>query len=207
MIRKSLIILSLLALHGAALHAQEVKQDATQTQATEPSRLQRYVLGAKEVLTASKSGLENIFDEGFALLGVKYRLGGNSPEDGGIDCSGLVRKVFGDALGMNLPRTAAEMAKVGDRINKEELKPGDLVFFNTMRRAFSHVGIYLGEDKFLHSPSKGGVVRVERMDNSYWTKRFNGGRRLISEAQAAEASAVAEPPVPASDPQKRSATR
>lgn len=133
---------------------------------------------------AEQAGVAGLIDKGFGFLGIKYRLGGTGPETGGFDCSGLVRKVFGDALGLNLPRTAAEMAKLGDKVGAQELKPGDLVFFNTMRRAFSHVGIYVGDNKFLHSPSRGGVVRVEEIDSSYWMKRFNGARRLVPEAQA-----------------------
>ncbi len=126
-----------------------------------------------------------LIDKGFGFLGIKYRLGGTGPEVGGFDCSGLVRKVFGDALGLNLPRTASEMARLGDKIGTKDLKPGDLVFFNTMRRTFSHVGIYVGDNKFLHSPSAGGVVRVETLDSAYWMKRFNGARRLVPDAQAA----------------------
>ena len=133
-----------------------------------------------------------LLDKGFAFLGVRYRMGGNGPDAGGFDCSGLVRKVFGDALGLNLPRTAAEMAQMGEKVASSDLKPGDLVFFNTMRRTFSHVGIYLGDNKFLHSPSKGSAVRVEDMTEAYWTKRFTGGRRLISEAQAAGADMAAQ---------------
>jgi cell wall-associated NlpC family hydrolase len=82
-------------------------------------------------------------------------------------------------MGLSLPRTAGEMAKVGDKVSKQGLIPGDLVFFNTMNRAFSHVGIYLGNSRFLHSPAAGGVVRIESMDVNYWRKRFNGGRRVV----------------------------
>lgn len=112
-----------------------------------------------------------------ALVGIRYTLGGNSPEHG-MDCSGLVQYVFKDAWGTLLPRTAVEISRVGERIDARELRPGDLVFYNTLKRAFSHVGIYLGDNKFIHSPSPGGEVRVERMDVAYWTKRFNGARRI-----------------------------
>lgn len=142
----------------------------------------------------SAGKVSTLLDKGFAFLGVRYRMGGNGPDAGGFDCSGLVRKVFGDALGLNLPRTASEMAQMGEKVASSELKPGDLVFFNTMRRTFSHVGIYLGDNKFLHSPSKGSAVRVEDMTEAYWTKRFTGGRRLISEAQAAGADMAAPQP-------------
>lgn len=121
--------------------------------------------------------------EALSHLGISYRWGGESRETG-LDCSGLVRNVFRNAIGLDLPRTAAEMATVGDRIKRNELQPGDLVFFNTMRRTFSHVGIYLGDGKFVHAPSSGGRVRVESMNVSYWSKRFNGGRRLLDEGLA-----------------------
>ncbi|PAS96649.1 MAG: glycoside hydrolase [Candidatus Dactylopiibacterium carminicum] len=145
---------------------------------------------------ADQGSVGQLLDKGFAYLGIKYLFGGDSPERGGFDCSGLVRKVFGDALGLNLPRTAAEMAKMGDKVGAKDLQPGDLVFFNTMRRAFSHVGIYVGDNKFLHAPSQGSVVRVEEMNGSYWVKRFNGARRLVSEAQAAEAPSGAPAGLP-----------
>ncbi|MBS1210530.1 MAG: putative lipoprotein precursor [Proteobacteria bacterium] len=140
---------------------------------------------APQPAMSAQDKISTLIDKGFGFLGVRYRMGGNGPDAGGFDCSGLVRKVFGDALGLNLPRTAAEMARLGDKVGTQDLKPGDLVFFNTMRRTFSHVGIYLGDNKFLHSPARGSAVRVEDMDQSYWMKRFNGGRRLVSEAQAA----------------------
>jgi hypothetical protein len=141
---------------------------------------------------ASTGRIGALIDKGFGYLGVRYRFGGNGPAAGGFDCSGLVRKVFSDALGLNLPRTASEMAQLGDKVGTQDLKPGDLVFFNTMRRAFSHVGIYLGDNKFLHSPARGSAVRIEAMDQTYWVKRFSGGRRLISEAQA---SPLTPPPL------------
>lgn len=114
-----------------------------------------------------------------SLLGVHYRFGGNSPESG-LDCSGLVRYVFREATGLVLPRRAEEMSRVGAHVNEEELRPGDLVFFNTLRRAFSHVGIYIGEGRFVHAPSTGKEVSVEEIDQRYWQHRFNGGRRLLA---------------------------
>ena len=112
------------------------------------------------------------------FLGVPYRLGGNSAEQG-FDCSGFTRHVFENSLGLVLPRRADQQARHGGllSVKREELKPGDLVFFNTMRRAFSHVGIYVGEGKFIHAPRTGGEVRVEDMRQAYWSKRFNGARR------------------------------
>lgn len=117
------------------------------------------------------------------FLGVPYRRGGNTAETG-FDCSGFVRSVYENTLGMVLPRRAAEQAQSTSKINADELRPGDLVFFNTMRRAFSHVGIYVGDGKFIHSPRAGGKVRVEDMRESYWAKRFNGARRVDVDSTA-----------------------
>lgn len=111
------------------------------------------------------------------FLGVPYRYGGISPETG-FDCSGLVRAVFEESVGKVLPRRASEQAAATEIIEREDLKPGDLVFFNTMKRAFSHVGIYVGEGKFIHAPRAGGKVRVEDMRGRYWQTRFNGARRV-----------------------------
>lgn len=115
------------------------------------------------------------------FLGVPYRYGGNSAETG-FDCSGFVRAVYEQSLGKILPRRADEQAAATRVIDRQELKPGDLVFFNTMRRAFSHVGIYVGDGKFIHAPRKGSEVRVEDMRVSYWRTRFNGARRVLDNA-------------------------
>ncbi len=119
--------------------------------------------------------------EAMSLVGIHYKLGGTSPENG-LDCSGLVRYVFREANGTELPRTSSEISRVGEKIDKKDLQPGDLVFFNTLKRAFSHVGIYLGDNQFIHAPSSGGAVRVDSMDLAYWKARFNGARR-IADAQ------------------------
>jgi cell wall-associated NlpC family hydrolase len=113
------------------------------------------------------------------FIGVRYRRGGNSAESG-FDCSGFTRYVFENSIGLVLPRRANEQAQAPGlfKIGKDELKPGDLVFFNTLRHAFSHVGIYVGDGKFIHSPRAGGEVRVEDMRVEYWAKRFNGARRV-----------------------------
>jgi len=111
------------------------------------------------------------------FLGVPYRLGGTDAENG-LDCSGLVRAVYEQSVGKLLPRRAADQAEATLVIERAELKPGDLVFFNTMRRAFSHVGIYIGEGRFIHAPRSGSTVRIEDMRTAYWAKRFNGARRV-----------------------------
>ena len=138
-----------------------------QRAAEEPSFFERYTTGAQDLIL-----------KGLELVGINYRRGGTNPESG-LDCSGFVQLVFKDALGKLLPRTAREQSQVGDEISRNELKPGDLVFFNTMRRAFSHVGIYLGDNHFVHAPRTGAEIRVEDMNQSYWTKRYNGARRIL----------------------------
>ncbi len=129
------------------------------------------------------------------FLGVRYKRGGNDA-DAGFDCSGFTRQVFETSLGLVLPRRADEQAKAAGlvKIKKDELQPGDLVFFNTLRRTFSHVGIYIGEGKFIHAPKPGGEVRVENMNFAYWAKRFTGARR--ADAAAEQAAANAQLPAP-----------
>ena len=143
---------------------------------------------------------QDVILQGLKLVGVRYRFGGNdeikrsvsafllnrssdrfggNDEINGLDCSGFVRLVFKNSIGASLPRTAREMSEVGEQVDASQLKPGDLVFFNTMRRTFSHVGIYLGDNHFLHAPRTGAEVRVENMDNSYWMARYNGARRIL----------------------------
>ena len=132
------------------------------------------------------------------FLGVPYRRGGNSAETG-FDCSGFVRAMYEQTLGLLLPRRANEQAAATEKIDKRDLQPGDLVFFNTMKRAFSHVGIYIGDNKFIHSPKPGAHVRVEDMGVSYWAKRFDGARRVVEEP-APDVTAAAPTPVEAKLP-------
>jgi len=119
-------------------------------------------------------------------LGVPYRRGGNSAETG-FDCSGFVKAMYEQTLGLVLPRRANEQAAATQKIDKQDLQPGDLVFFNTLRRTFSHVGIYIGDNKFIHSPKPGAQVRVEDMGVPYWSKRFDGARRVVEAAPQAAA--------------------
>lgn len=144
-------------------------------------------------VTTTADSISSMIDTTLSYLGVRYRWGGNGPSAGGFDCSGLIKKVFGDSLGMNLPRTAAQIARLGEKIDRQNLQPGDLVFFNTLHRTFSHVGIYLGENKFVHAPTTGSTVRIDNITESYWNKRFTGGRRLLLPDAEAE---VAPPLAP-----------
>ncbi len=113
------------------------------------------------------------------LLGVPYRYGGNTPSDG-MDCSGFVRYVFYHSAGVNLPRTTKEISRYGKIVDKQNLKAGDLVFFNT-RGSLSHLGIYLGDNSFIHAPSRGARIRIERLNNNYWHDKYDSAKRLIAE--------------------------
>ena len=130
---------------------------------------------AKSIETQSADPIE----QAYQVLGTPYRYGGKSPATG-FDCSGLVTHVFEQSLGIALPHNASAQSKLGTRVRLTELEPGDLVFYNTRRRPYSHVGIYVGDDKFIHAPKPGSAVRVESMKTAYWVKRYNGGRRLQS---------------------------
>ncbi len=128
------------------------------------------------------------------FLGVPYRRGGNHAETG-FDCSGFVRAMFEQSVGLVLPRRAIEQAAATEVIDRQDLQPGDLVFYNTMRQKFSHVGIYVGDGKFIHSPKPGQRVRVEDMRQAYWERRFNGARRVPVDA-ASTATSTAPMPRP-----------
>lgn len=119
-----------------------------------------------------------------SLVGSPYRLGGSSPETG-LDCSGLVGHVFRQVAGIALPRDSRALSEAGAPLAPGELQPGDLVFFNTSNRAFSHVGIYLGDDRFVHaSSSRTGVVMVSNLSERYWRTRFDGARRVAAAADS-----------------------
>ena len=120
---------------------------------------------------------QEIVDRALAAAGVSYQRGGQSPE-AGFDCSGLVVHVYREAFGIALPHNAKAQSEAGRSIRASELEPGDLVFYNTRNRPFSHVGIYLGEGRFIHAPKPGAAVRVERMAVVYWSKRYEGARRI-----------------------------
>ncbi len=145
-----------------------------------PSRINRSSLpessdtASATVLTPAQ--VELVFHS-ITLLGVPYRNGGTSPNNG-FDCSGLVRYVFSKAVGLNLPHNSEELGRLGESLAVEQLQAGDLVFYNTQGKTNSHVGIYLGEGRFIHAPSERGVVRIENMTLPYWTKRYDGARRL-----------------------------
>jgi cell wall-associated NlpC family hydrolase len=125
------------------------------------------------------AGLEEISIQAMALVGTPYRYGGNTP-DAGFDCSGLVRYVVNRSASVSLPRTTAEMGTRGNPLQRSEIAAGDLVFFNTTGHPHSHVGIYVGQNRFVHAPSSGGTVRLEDMTKSYWARRYTGARRVVA---------------------------
>jgi cell wall-associated NlpC family hydrolase len=129
------------------------------------------------------------------FMGVPYRRGGNSAETG-FDCSGFVKAMYEQTVGLILPRRAEQQAASTQKIDRSDLQPGDLVFFNTMRRAFSHVGIYVGEGKFIHSPKPGAEVRVEDMGVAYWRSRFDGARRVDAPTPEPVSDLLANPSFP-----------
>jgi cell wall-associated NlpC family hydrolase len=124
---------------------------------------------------------DEVVERALATLGVAYRRGGASP-GAGFDCSGLVVHVYREALGLSLPHNARAQSGAGRAVDRHHLEPGDLVFYNTRARPFSHVGIYLGDDRFIHAPKPGATVRVERMSSTYWSKRYEGARRITAAA-------------------------
>jgi cell wall-associated NlpC family hydrolase len=138
--------------------------------------------GAPDYGAASRADYDaerarDVVRRALGYVGTPYRYGGNSAATG-FDCSGLVWRVYRQATGITLPRDTDGISRTGIAIASRELQPGDLVFFNTMRRPYSHVGIFLGRDRFVHAPSSGGTVSVARLSNRYWRQRFNGGRRI-----------------------------
>lgn len=179
--RIAVMLLSLLALQAQATPADE---DMPPAVPVTPGLIAQWSgsLSSQWFLARQSVGEKatDMLTQAMGLLGVPYRRGGSS-EETGFDCSGFVRHLYEKSFGRLLPRRADEQAKATETIDRTELKPGDLVFFNTMKRAFSHVGIYVGDGKFIHAPRAGKAIRVDDMRSAYWQKRFNGARRVSSE--------------------------
>lgn len=134
---------------------------------------------AKPLSKKSQDAIANMLMQSVSLMGIAYKWGGNTPTTG-LDCSGFVRYVYQNSLGINLPRTAAEQAKVGKRISIDNLEPGDLIFFNTKRGSNTHVGIYIGDNKFIQSPRTGENIQISDLSGN-WRKNFNGAKRIVQE--------------------------
>ena len=189
---RPLIVVAMVLVHATSAQGAQRHADLTLAEGARASLAEaadRMLQGTREI------GLFAL-----SLVGIDYRYGGESP-DRGLDCSGLIRYVFQHVTGVTLPRTAQELSRIGKDIRAADLEPGDLVFFNTRRFAFSHVGIYLGNDHFIHAPSRGREVGVASLGSAYWQTRYNGARRLVGVLPAlmpsliahAEASVPADP--------------
>ena len=132
-----------------------------------------------QVAPADPAAANSVLMRALGLVGTPYRYGGNTPESG-FDCSGLVTYVYRDMLDLRLPRSSRELAQVqGPKIAPQKLATGDLVFFGSGGNV-SHVGIYVGEGRFVHAPSTGGTVRLDHLDGPYWRDHYSGARRVLN---------------------------
>ena len=170
-----IMILAMASLVLAGCAAPPAKKAVTTSRTTVVS-IQR-ALAEPRPAEATSARARELALHALSHVGIPYRYGGNSP-DNGFDCSGLVQYVYGQGAGLALPRNTQAMSEIGAPVEAGELAPGDLVFFDTMRRPYSHVGIYLGEYRFIHAPTTGGAVELVDMRDRYWQTRFNGARRL-----------------------------
>lgn len=186
--RTALRAMGFWALSGAAVWASPLQgPDPMQRLLIEKGLLNDHSLGASTPLEApslnehERTGAAEMIMASMNFLDVPYQLGGTH-ESTGFDCSGFTKYIFEKSMGIILPRRADEQARAPGfmPILHDDLKPGDLVFFNTLARVFSHVGIYIGDGKFIHAPRTGTVVRIENMRSSYWSQRFNGARRVMA---------------------------
>lgn len=168
-------------------HAQEVEQSDFVAPVVEirvglaPQERQHFDVPAVDLRggePAQDASLSGLLNQAFRLVGVRYRFGGVNPSSG-VDCSGFVQIVFQRALSLNLPRTAREMGQLGQEVAMNDLKPGDLLLFNTRGRSFSHVGIYVGDGQFIHASSKRKQVRVDSLHTAYNQRRFEAARRIL----------------------------
>ena len=141
------------------------------------SRTAKVDIDELDPVTAIAAAQHPLTKHALTQLGIDYRYGGDAPDEG-FDCSGLIYYSAQESLGLRLPRRSADMARVGQKIDRQQLALGDLVFFNTLGNRYSHVGIYLGNQLFVHAPSSGGEVRVENMGKRYWASRYTGARRI-----------------------------
>jgi cell wall-associated NlpC family hydrolase len=156
----------------AAFGSTTLAQDAAD------SRIATVTAVVRDAAATAFLSARNLTSSALDLIGIRYKWGGTTPQTG-LDCSGLVQFVFQQVTGVVLPRSTKDLSRIGSVVAQADLRPGDLVFFNTRRLAFSHVGIYVGDNRFIHAPRRGREVEVAAIDQSYWQKHFNGARRLI----------------------------
>ncbi|MCX7192168.1 MAG: C40 family peptidase, partial [Proteobacteria bacterium] len=135
------------------------------------------VLPTPTVQRNDEAQMNNLAIYAMSLYDTPYQYGGKSRVNG-FDCSGFVQFVFRNSLGLQLPRTSAEMSQIGAPLEAVQLKPGDLVFFNTTRNPNSHVGIFIGDNRFVHSPKSGKAIMLTSLNDKYWSAHYNGARRI-----------------------------
>jgi len=162
------LVVGLIALSGVV---------AARPVAAETEEEQSVVQGLQLALSAQAVVMQGVVDRALGYIGIPYRFGGSDPAKG-FDCSGLVNHVFRETLGVTLPRTSRQLATVGVEVAREDMRPGDLVFFNTRGAPNSHVGIYLGDGRFIHAPRARTLVRIDRLDDPAYERLFEGARRL-----------------------------
>ncbi len=142
-----------------------------------PAPAEPVAVAARPISPPPRAARSEALLQALLALGLDYRYGGKSPATG-FDCSGLVAHVYREAWGIRLPPNTAAQSQAGVPVSLAELQAGDLVFYDTLKRPYSHVGIYLGDGKFVHAPKSGAQVRIESLQSAYWTQRFNGARRI-----------------------------
>ena len=113
------------------------------------------------------------------FIGLPYRFGGTSPTSG-FDCSGFMQYVYKQTYNISLPRTSGDMSRVGEKVSRDSLQPGDMVFFSHSGGRISHVGMYIGEGRFIHSPSTGKSISITALNSGYWADKFVTARRVIN---------------------------
>jgi cell wall-associated NlpC family hydrolase len=177
---------------GCVLAAMTLLPLASGARAGQPAAVTGIDRNAEQAPARALQSAQDLAIYALGLIGVDYRYGGSSPERG-LDCSGLVRYVFQEVVGITLPRTSREMARLGGRVAPGDLQAGDLVFFNTRSSPFSHVGIYLGDHRFIHAPHRGGEVEIVAMTQHYWQQSYEGARRLVALSPDLNKAAHEEP--------------
>lgn len=169
----SLMLWALLLLCTACSHPRVPATSSNKTGANTSASSGR----VSEIVTLDERGSQVVLFA-LGLLNIDYRFGGSHP-DTGLDCSGMVAYIYQETLGVHLPHNAAQIAAASRVISTDQLQPGDLVFFNTMDKPYSHVGLYLGEQQFIHAPSRNGKIRVDSLSTPYYAQRLHAARRVM----------------------------
>ncbi|WP_434778965.1 C40 family peptidase [Neisseria sp. Ec49-e6-T10] len=173
---KKILLLSLLAL---ALNACSTNKKPAKPTTKKTTSTQTQAKKVRITHVSARQGGQEVMMYAMSLMGIGYKFGGTNPQ-AGFDCSGMVGYIYKNALGVQLPRTAADIAAASTTISKSQLKVGDLVFFNTNGKPFSHMGIYIGDNRFVHAPSTNGSIRTASLDNQYFASRFTSARTLFA---------------------------